>query len=258
MNNRKFLSASWEYLAMFNYEIDPEILEEHLPPYTEPDLFHGKALISVVGFLFNKCRVLGIPWPGFTNFEEVNLRYYVKHYNGDKWERGVGFISEIVPSGIIAGIANTCYNEHYSKAVMKHNISKTADAVEATFTWKRKNEAWNYMRVTANNSLQEIPPGSAEEFILEHYVGYNKLKKDTTIAYHVQHPRWQVYEVTDHKLICDAEKLYGKSFARFINGQEPHSVFLAKGSDVTVSKPILINRAFKPKEKMIDCKAVSM
>lgn len=250
MRKRRFLSARWEYLAMFNYEIDPQILQEHLPPYTEPDLYHGKALVSIVGFLFNDCRVLGIPWPGFRNFEEVNLRYYIKHFNGRKWERGVGFISEIVPSGIVAGIANTFYNEHYSKALMKHSITKTTDTVEATFTWKRKNEAWNYMRVTANNSLQEIIPGSEEEFILEHYVGYNKLNNDTTIAYHVKHPRWQVYEVTDAKLICNAEKLYGKSFAHFINGCEPHSVFLAKGSDVTVSKPTLIKQATPLKERL--------
>ena len=32
--------------------VDPSVLMEHLPPYTEIDLFEGKALVSVVGFLF--------------------------------------------------------------------------------------------------------------------------------------------------------------------------------------------------------------
>jgi uncharacterized protein YqjF (DUF2071 family) len=110
-----FLSATWQNLVMLNYEVDPSILKKHLPIYTEVDLFEGKALVSVVGFLFNNTRVFGIRWPFHTNFDEVNLRYYLKHFDGKKWKRGVGFVSEIVTKPIIANIANTLYNEHYSK-----------------------------------------------------------------------------------------------------------------------------------------------
>ena len=78
---RTFLSARWEYLAMFNFEVDASILQPHLPPYTELDLYKGKAIVSVVGFLFNNTSVLGIKWPGFINFEEVNLRYYLKYFD---------------------------------------------------------------------------------------------------------------------------------------------------------------------------------
>ncbi len=92
-----FLSARWEYLAMFNYEVDEALLKPHLPPYTELDFYNGKAIMSVVGFLFNNTSVMGIKWPGFINFEEVNLRYYIKYFDGTNWIRGVGFISEIVP-----------------------------------------------------------------------------------------------------------------------------------------------------------------
>lgn len=44
MSKRTFLSAQWEYLAMFNYEIDPNILEKHIPSGTEIDFFNGKAV----------------------------------------------------------------------------------------------------------------------------------------------------------------------------------------------------------------------
>ena len=122
MASKIFLSARWEYLAMFNYEVDAAILKPHLPPYTEIDFYDGKAIVSVVGFLFNNTRVMGIKWPGFINFEEVNLRYYIKYFDGEKWRRGVGFISEIVPQFLVAGMANLFYNEHYSTAKMYHII----------------------------------------------------------------------------------------------------------------------------------------
>ena len=237
MASGTFLSARWEYLALFNFEVDEAVLQPHLPPYTKLDLYKGKAIVSVVGFLFNNTSVMGIKWPGFVNFEEVNLRYYIKYFDGKEWKRGVGFISEIVPQFLVAGIANLFYNEHYSTAKMNHNISLNNHDLQVTYNWKKKNQDWNLMWVKANPVLKDIVPGSEEEFIFEHYYGYNKLNSKTTIEYSLQHPRWQVYPVTDYRLDCDVEKLYGASFVPFIQNVQPVSIFLAKGSDVHVKMP---------------------
>ncbi len=235
-----FLSAQWQYLAMLNYEVDPAILKIHLPPYTEIDFFNGKALVSIVGFLFNNTKVLGVPWPLHTNFEEVNLRYYIKHFDAHQWKRGVGFVSEIVPQPIISSIANVLYNEHYSTAKMNHLVTETSDSIKVAYQWKKRNQSWNEIAVEAGNTLQDIAVGSEEEFILEHYFGYNQLNPTTTIEYAVEHPRWQVYTVQNFHLNCDVAALYGKEFIPFITNVAPHSVYLAKGSPVIVRRPSYI------------------
>ncbi len=242
MASNIFLSARWEYLAMLNYEVDAAILEPHLPPYTELDLFDGKALVSVVGFLFNNTRVMGIKWPGFINFEEVNLRYYIKYFDGKKWRRGVGFISEIVPQFLVAGMANFFYNEHYSTAKMNHKVSEANGQIAVEYKWQKKGRRWNSMEITAGSNLQDISPGSEEEFIFEHYYGYNKLNSHTSIEYSLEHPRWQVYPVSTYLLDCDVEYLYGADFVPFIEHAKPTSVFLARGSDVKVKMPKKITR----------------
>ena len=38
MAARTFLSARWEYLALFNYEVDAAVLQPHVPPFTTLDL----------------------------------------------------------------------------------------------------------------------------------------------------------------------------------------------------------------------------
>ncbi len=243
MASKIFLSARWEYLAMFNYEVDAEILKPHLPPYTEIDLYNGKAIVSVVGFLFNDTKVMGIKWPGFVNFEEVNLRYYIKYFDGKTWRRGVGFISEIVPQFLVAGMANLFYNEHYSTAKMNHLISIVYEQLVVEYNWKKKNQQWNSMWIKADTVSQDIAPGSAEEFIFEHYYGYNKLNSKTAIEYSLEHPRWQVYQVKDYKLNCDVENLYGAAFTPFIENVQPVSVFLAKGSEVKVKTPLRIKKS---------------
>ena len=230
-----FLTAQWEYLVMLNYPVPPEILIPYLPKGTELDLFQGKALVSVVGFLFNNTKVFSIRWPFHTNFEEVNLRFYVKRFNGKEWKRGVAFISEIVPKHMIAWMANALYNEHYSRMPMKHQAHLENDFLQLNYEWQNKLQ-WNSLKVKALNRPSPIEAYSAEEFIFEHYWGYNQLNKNTLIEYGVEHPSWEVYPVTYYELNADIARLYGTEFVPYLL-KEPHSIMLAKGSAVTIRKP---------------------
>lgn len=223
---------------MFNYRVDPHVLIPHLPPNTELDLFRGEAIVSVVGFMFNNTKVFGLRWPFHTSFEEVNLRFYVKHFDGTAWKRGVVFKSEIVPRPLIALFANTLYNEHYSAKRMKHSFVMNGETMDLSYQW-RHNRRLNNMRVTAETSLGNIEPGSEEEFIFEHYWGYNKYNSHTTIEYGVEHQMWQVHKVLEYALDCDIAGLYGPEFVPYLS-VKPLSVFLAKGSTVTIRKPVFI------------------
>jgi Uncharacterized conserved protein (COG2071) len=92
--SRKFLTAEWwRSLAMLNYQIDPAILAPYVPAGTELDSYKGVFYVSVVGFLFLRTRVLGASIPGHRDFEEVNLRFYVRRND----RREVVFLKEIVP-----------------------------------------------------------------------------------------------------------------------------------------------------------------
>jgi len=72
----------------------------------------------VVGFRFASTRVLGIRIPGHVDFDEVNLRTYVRHRAPEGWRRGVVFIRELVPRRAIATIARLVYNEPYVRVPM--------------------------------------------------------------------------------------------------------------------------------------------
>src|ERR1700690_3759655 len=134
-----FLTAEWRYLAMLNYEIEPAALTALVPAGTELDFWNGKTFISLVGFLFQKTRVCGIPIPFHRNFEEVNLRFYVRRKADDGWRRGVVFIKELVPRLAIAFIARTFYNENYIALPMSHQIGKIPGRPEeitsAAYSW---------------------------------------------------------------------------------------------------------------------------
>ncbi len=233
MSERLFLKARWSNLLMLNYEVDPVILQPHIPPGTILDTWQGKTLVTMVGFLFKETRMLGVRWPFHINFEEVNLRFYVRYFDGKIWKRGAVFVSEIVPKYAIAIIANTLYNEHYRAMRMRHQVI-IADACHTRFIYEWKfNNRWNQLAGTVNNNLKPILAGSPEEFIFEHYWGYNKLSESKTIEYQVEHMAWQTGEVTGYLFDADISKLYGKEFEPWLS-RPPISVFFADGSDVVV------------------------
>ncbi|CAM4150084.1 YqjF family protein [Flavobacterium weaverense] len=227
-----FLKAEWNNLAMINYEVNPEILKKYVPNGTELDLWNGKCYVSFIGFLFEKVRVLGIKIPFHSDFEEVNLRFYVRRFENGTWKRGAVFISEIVPKFAISFIANTFYNEHYSTLPMKHKLSVNKNSREFIYQWKINNK-WNTIQVETEKNAVEIEPNSEAEFITEHYFGYNKVNENETIEYQVTHPRWQQYKVISNTSVIDFGGVYGKEFA-FIKDLEPSSVFLAVGSAITI------------------------
>jgi hypothetical protein len=228
-----FLTANWQYLAMLNYEIDPAALVPFVPVGTELDSWNGKTFVSVVGFLFLNTRVRGIPIPFHQNFEELNLRFYVRRKAEDGWRRGVVFIKELVPRVAIAFVARRFYNENYHALPMSHRIDKSGVAIKsATFFW-RINGLENHLKIMTRGEAQPLVEGSEQEFITEHYWGYARQRDGSTVEYKVKHPRWRVWESQSSELDCDAAALYGPEFGESLS-HPPSSAFLAEGSTVSV------------------------
>jgi uncharacterized protein YqjF (DUF2071 family) len=220
---------------MLNYSVPPDVLTPHLPKGTEPDLWQGQAMVSVVGFLFKDTRVFGVKWPFHTNFEEINLRVYIRRWDGTRWKRGVAFVSEIVPKLAICLIANALYNEHYRYMPTRHKIGQHNGTTDISYGCKWRGK-WNALSVTVANEELPIEKGSIEAFIFEHYWGYNQKNDNTTIEYGVEHGSWKVLPVQDYSFDFDIKAIYGPQWVPFLQAK-PHSVMMAKGSDVIVRKP---------------------
>ncbi len=240
MKTKEFLTAEWRHLAMINYEIDPAILQPLVPRGTELDSWQGKTFVSEVGFLFLDTRVMGVAIPFHQNFEEINLRFYVRRKAEDGWRRGVVFVKEIVPRLAIATVAKVVYNENYVARRMWHGT----DLGEASFTksglveygWMEKSGR-NFLRVRTTGKAEMLVAGSEEEFITEHYWGYAAQRDGGTVEYQVEHPSWRVWQVSETEFECDVEQVYGPQFCETLRSK-PSSAFVADGSPIIVRKGV--------------------
>lgn len=216
---------------MVNYSVDVSTLKNYLPYKTEIDLWNSICYVSLVGFVFRNTRVKGLRIPFHINFEEVNLRFYVRYNDNGNWKRGVVFIKEIVPRPALTFVANTIYKENYETMPMSHTWTTSTDSLTTEYKWKKKR--WNSLTITTDITPTQIAPGSEEEFITEHYWGYTKITRSKTSEYGVEHPRWDVYPLKNYHIDVDFENVYGADFG-FLKNAMPKSVFLAEGSLIKV------------------------
>lgn len=236
-----FLTAEWRYLLMLNFSVEPELLRPYVPRGTELDTWNGIAYLSVVGFLFLRTRVLRVPVPFHRNFEEINLRFYVRRRGPEGWRRGVVFLKEIVPRKAIAAVARLRYQEPYVALPMRHRLERENDTLRtggaAEYGCYHQGR-WHSIRATSVGAPHALARGSEAEFIAEHYWGYTARRDGRCSEYRVEHPPWRVWDAQEAALDCDVASLYGARFAQPL-GVPPRSAFIAEGSPVTVHAAIL-------------------
>ena len=231
-----FLTADWRRLVMLNFPIDSHELQRFTPRGAEIDAWGGTTFISLVAFQFSNTRVHGVAVPLHSNFDEINLRFYVRCRGPEGWRRGVVFIREVVPRQAIALVARWLYNENYVSCSTRSTVIDPSfqAAGSAEYSWKH-NGGWLSIgaRYVGRPTLPE--PGSQEEFITEHYWGYSAQPDGGTVEYRVEHPQWTVWPALETSMSGDMAGFYGPECAAAL-ASPPSSAFVATGSHVKVRK----------------------
>jgi Uncharacterized conserved protein (COG2071) len=124
------------------------------------------------------------------------------------------------------------YEEPYTAIPTNHRLQLSPESLTVGYGWDLGGRSHS-LAVEAAPIPLDIPPGSEEDFITEHYWGYTKRSNGSTSAYQVKHPRWQTYKPRSYEIAVDFGLLYGPSFA-FLDDQQVSSVLLAEGSAVSV------------------------
>lgn len=223
-----FLTARWQRLLNLTYAVDPTLLEPHVPSGVTLDVQDGRAFASLVAFDFLDTKVFGIPWPGFRNFPELNLRFYVK----DGEERGVVFIREYVPQRWVAFLARAFYSEPYAAAPMTSRFEEAEDEVRYRLELELAGRRHAF-EARAGAEVFTPASDSTEHYFKEHNWGWGTDRRGRTLKYRVEHPVWEVWPLREWSADADFGALYGPEWG-FLAEAEPFSALLAVGSAVKV------------------------
>ena len=227
------MTSTWKNLLFVNYELEPSLVIPLIPGGTELDMQDGRAFLSLVGLQFVDTRIFGIPAFLNRNFDEVNLRFYVKRHFGPQSKEGVVFIAEIIKSRIVAWIAKLLYGENYSARNINSQIIESDDVVTKVTYEIFMNGIRSEMSSIIESNLGEPRNMESNRGLVERYWGYSGGRGGKTIEYEVEHPWWPIYGTSESSIDFDFGTLYGKEYG-FLADCEPTSIFYCPGSDIKV------------------------
>ena len=125
----KFMEQHWSDLLLLHWPVPPEILRPTIPDDLELDLFEGQAWASVVGFHLSGLRMRPVRWIPWGDFDEVNLRTYVKTADG---KRGVWFHS-LDSTDVFAVLgARILYGLSYRSAKIEKSLTDQSISYQST------------------------------------------------------------------------------------------------------------------------------
>ncbi len=221
---------------MLNYEVERDLLLSRVPPGTELDSWSDRHFLSIVGFRFLNTRLFGVAVPFHRDFDEVNLRFYVRRRAPDGWRRGVVFVREFVPRIALAAVARLAYGEPYTAVPMRHSVKPEKGQVR--YEW-RYGGRWCALETSFGGEAMLPNDGSLEGFLVEHYWGYTSRRGGGSSEYRVEHPPWKLWAASGASLRCDVASLYGSEFVTALSGS-PTTAFVADGSAVTVRRGVRV------------------
>ena len=235
---RPFLTAEWRWLVILDFHVDAALLEPLVPRGTVLDLWNDRAIVSVVGFRFLDTRVLGVPVPAHRDFDEVNLRFYVRRELSDgSVRRGVTFVRELVPLPAVALVARAAFNEPYIVRPMRSvaPARPTDKPGRIHYAWQNP-RGWSRLAATATGDPTKIDPTTRDGFVTDRHWGYTRQRNGGTIEYQVSHRRWYGWRVDDASLEADIAATYGPEWSAELS-RAPVSAMIVDGSAVSVSRP---------------------
>ena len=229
-----FLTAEWRDLVTLNWEVAPELLAPYVPRGTELDRHDGRVYVSLVAFRFVNTRVLRLAIPRHVDFEEVNLRFYVRRQAGDEVRRGVVFIQEIAPRACVVLVAPPAVQRELRAHDDVARGRGAATAPRARLTaggWATPIARWRSWPTlqwprcgtagTRSSSLSTIGATAA-----------GTTGGRSNIAWRIHGARMATAH--EFSFACDVAAVYGARFAAAL-ASPPVSAFIADGSEVTVA-----------------------
>lgn len=229
--------VSWA--AVVSFDVPPHVLASEVPAGTELDLHEGRALVSLVAFHIEDNRVLGVPLPTAREYDQVNLRFYVRRRLEDgEWRRGVVFLRELAPAAVVVAGARFVYGERYDCVPVTSVVRAPDDAGgrpgRALYRW-RDGHAVHRLAVDFHGPAAIPTPGSIEDFLTDRHFGYVSAERATR-EYRVDHPPWRVWPATDAHLSHGVHDAFGRRFERALD-RAPLSAFVAEGSRMLLRRP---------------------
>jgi len=228
------MTCNWENLIYLNFHIEPDLLADLLPKDVEPDLFQGKAVLSIVCFEFSNAKLFGLKIPFHQYFPEINVRTYVKRKD-DETIKGIYFISEMVPKFMTYLTGKFIFGEPFSIRNLrieknKTNLNYTIDDSVCKID----------IQIEKGDILQNQIQTEEQKFVIERSLAFCGKAHQKVKIYEIKHQKWNLLEYKNLKFGVNKIGHLNDVIQNILLYKKPESFFMTDGSEVEVFKNFFI------------------
>jgi uncharacterized protein len=174
----------WMDVLFAHWDLPPEHVRPLVPPPLVLDLYEGRSYVGITPLRIAGLRVRGLPpLPGASDFQELNLRTYVRH--GDR--AGVFFFSLDAASGAAVLGARAWYRLPYHRARME--LEMDGEWIEYR-SRRGEDEAVFEARYRPTGPARPPEPGSRDHFLTERYALFAASGPGRMLTADIHHRPW--------------------------------------------------------------------
>jgi uncharacterized protein YqjF (DUF2071 family) len=180
----------WEDLLFLHWPIEQAVIRPLIPEKLAIDTFEGNAWIGITPFRLTGLRLLSLPpMPGFSEFNEINVRTYVVH----EGKPGIWFFSLDASKVVPAIGARVFFGLPYFSA----EIDFARAGRDFRFQMQRNLAADTHFRAhwTKGMRLRAPDTDSLAFFLVERYALFTEAAGSLTMTRAYHHP-WILDEAT--------------------------------------------------------------
>lgn len=214
----------WRDLLFLHWRVEPERIQQRLPPGLFVDVRDGATYLGIVAFFMRNIRPRGMPaLPWFSNFMELNVRTYVHDAQGVP---GIWFHSLDCNQPLTVWGARRFFHLPYRHARMSSMRSADGRIDYRSRVGTR--------RVETTYGLGDIRgpavPGTLDYFLVERYVLFSRSPAGNLFSGRVFH---EPYPLADVRHTAWSSTLLGE-YDLAIDESRPEIVHASPGVDVEV------------------------
>lgn len=231
-DQRQVMFQAWRELLFLHWSLDPELIQQTLPPGLTVDTFDGRAWIGIVPFYMRAIRPVYLPpLPRISYFLEVNVRTYVHSTDGTP---GVWFYSLDANRWLAVQLARTFFHLPYFEAGMRAPSFPPDSKRPIDYRSLRKGEGAEIesrFEYQGGAVIGTAEPGSFEFFLVERYIlfAYNQ-RNSRLFSGRVHHAPYELCEVELNRYDDRLIRLAGFD----LGGRPAEHVAMSHGVDVDV------------------------
>jgi uncharacterized protein YqjF (DUF2071 family) len=213
-SERPFCLADWDRALFIHYEIDPAVLQPHVP--FELDLFEGKAYVSLVAFTQRNVRphlgrglgragrlgrgIAGRCAKPVAEHAFLNLRTYVRH----EGEGGIYFLTEWIPNLLDRVVGPATYGLPYRLGRLRYDYD--ADGRPLGGAVSAGGSQFRFDANVEGDGAFEPAATDLDRFLIERYTAYTR-RGNTCRRFRIWHEPWP--QVRANVVVRDSSLLRG-------------------------------------------------